>query len=399
MENSPLPSGDLAALWSLKDGIDYLNHGSFGACPKEIVEAQQRWRDRLEQSPWRFQVVDLPALMREARRALAGLVGVDDKNLVFVQNATQGVNTVLRSLAFSPGDEIIMTQHEYFACQNALRFVASHSGARVVVAQVPFPIEDEAILVETILRAVTPATRLLLIDHITSPTALVFPVERIVREMTERGIDTLVDGAHAPGHVPLNLEKMGAAYYTGNCHKWLCTPKSAAFLYIRPDRQDKIHPLVISRLGTGEDPKADLELEFSWAGTQDHSAWLCIPEAIQYMGALVPGGWPAIMQINHQLAVKAREHLCRALEIEAPCPEEMLGAMASLPIPPNPHMPPKLDIDHVDEFQESLFQTHRIDVPVVYWPAPPARMLRISAQLYNREEQYLRLAQILEGIK
>ena len=261
--------------WSLDPKVIYLNHGSFGACPTVVLQMQSDLRREMESEPVDFLVRRLPARLDEARKVFAAFVGAEPADLVFVPNATTGVNAVLRSLDFAPGDELLTTSHVYAACRKTLDFISSRSGARVVVADVPFPIESEDEVVAPILAAVTARTRLALLDHITSPTALVYPIRRLVEELDSRGVDTLVDGAHAPGMVPLDLEGLGAAYYTGNAHKWLCAPKGAAFLFVRRDRQAGLHPSAISHgysLG--------FHAEFDWTGTCDPTAWLCIPEAI-----------------------------------------------------------------------------------------------------------------------
>lgn len=383
--------------WLLDPSVIFLNHGSFGSCPRPVLEFQQAIRLRMERQPVQFFVRDLDPLLDEARSALARFLGAAPENLVFVPNATAGVNTVLRSLEFERGDEVIVTNHEYNACRNALEVVAARSGLNVVVAEIPFPLRDDKQIIEPILRAVTPRTRLLLVDHITSQTALIFPLERIVSQLSARGIDTLVDGAHAPGMVPLNLEEIGAAYYTGNCHKWLCAPKGAGFLYIRPDRQHLVRPLSISH--GANSPRTDRsrhQIEFGWTGTLDPSAYLAVPEALRVMGALLPGGWPELMQRNRALTLDARKVLCDALCIDPPCPDSMIGSLASFPLPDAASAKPPTSPLYSDPLQDLLLRDHRIEVPVIPWPRPPRRLLRISAQLYNTREQYELLAAALK---
>lgn len=385
----------LARHWTLDPEIDFLNHGSFGACPAEVLAAQQEWRTRLERRPVRFMTGELEAGLDAARLALAAFVGAQPEDLVFLANATTGVNTVVQSLEFAAGDELLTTDHAYGACRNALDMVARRSGARVVVTPVPFPLQDPAEVVTAVRAAVTPRTRLVLLDHVTSPTGLVFPVTEIVGELSAQGIDTLIDGAHAPGMLPVDLQHLGATYYTANCHKWPCAPKGAAFLWVRRDRQPAVHPLVVSHGATS--PRTDrsrFHLEFDWMGTDDPTAYLTIPTALRVMGSFVPGGWPEIRSRNHQLAMAAQRVLCNALGIQAPAPESMIGTLAAVPLPPRFGAMPA-DAQWMDALQQRLYEEHRIEVPVFTWPAPPQRLLRVAAQLYNDLPQYERLAAAL----
>ena len=256
-----------------------------------VLAAQRQWRSRMEQQPLQFFGRDLETLLDQARAELATFIGAHADDLAFVPNATTAVNTVLRSLRFAPGDELLTTSQEYNACRNALDYVAERYGLTIVVAQVPFPLEAPEQVVEAIVGCVSAQTRLALLDHVVSQTGVVFPLAALVQALTSRGIETLIDGAHAPGMLPLNLQALGATYYTGNCHKWLCSPKGAAFLYVQRDRQSAIRPLTISHGANA--PRTDrsrFRLEFDWTGTDDPTAYLCIPEAIRFMGSLLPGG-------------------------------------------------------------------------------------------------------------
>ena len=392
----PAPSA-LAAAWSLDPGVTYLNHGSYGAAPRSVLARQAALRGRIEQEPERFYVRHLEGMSDEVRRALGGFLGADPDNLAQVSNATAGVNAVLRSLDLGPGDELLTTNHAYNACGNALAYVAGRTGAQVVRAVVPFPSCGPEEAAAAVLDRVTERTRLVLLDHVTSPTGVILPVERLVRSIQERGIDVLVDGAHAPGMIPLALDSLGAAYYTGNCHKWLCAPKGAAFLYVRRDRQERIHPLVISHGANSlRTDRSRFRLEFDWGGTIDPTAWLCVPAALEAVAALVPDGWPEVMARNHALAVEARRTLCAALEVTPPCPEEMLGSLAAVQLPDGDgkrRPPPGLD-----PIQDALLERFGIEVPINAWPAPPRRWVRVSAQLYNSVEQYVYLAEALRTL-
>jgi isopenicillin-N epimerase len=393
------PRSDYHHHWSLDPQILFLNHGSFGACPKSVLAAQTRLRDRLERNPIGFLVRELPALQDEARTTLEDFVGAPAGDLAFVPNATTGVNTVLHAFPLRAGDEVVTTDHEYNACRNALDHAAARASARVVVAHVPFPVVSPDAVVAAILDRVTPRTRLALLDHVTSPTAIILPVERLVPELESRGIAALIDGAHPPGMLPLSLEALGASFYTGNCHKWICSPKGAGFLYARPDRQRELRPLVISH--GANSPRTDrsrFQLEFEWTGTHDPTAWLCVPEAIRELGSLLSGGWEELRAHNHALACEGRRILCEMLEIQSPCPEAMLGSMATLPLAigdpnvPDPSPPAE------DPLEIELFTRHQIVVPVMRWPHPPLRLLRISAQLYNHADEYRELGEALRAL-
>ncbi len=383
--------------WLLDPHIIFLNHGSFGATPKVVLDKQNEFRTRMEREPVRFLVRELEPLLDEVRSDLARFIGAQSEDLAFVPNATTGVNAVLRSLEISPNDELLVTTHEYNACRNTIDYVAGRSGAKVVVIDVPFPIDGPDTVFEMIAAAATNATRLLLIDHVTSQTALILPMQRLVAEMAARGIDTLVDGAHAPGMIPLDVRAIGSAYYAGNLHKWVCAPKGAAFLYVRHDRRAGIRPMTISH--GANSPRTDrsrFHLEFDWIGTFDPTAWLSVGEVLRFLPSLAKGGWPEIMQRNRQLALRARDILCHALQIQKPAPDDMLGSMAAVPLPDGSATEaPSL---YGDPLQDRLLEEFRIEVPVVPWPQPPKRLLRISAQLYNSVDEYERLASALREL-
>jgi len=394
--NSPAlkhPAAD-PRLWLHDPDLLFLNHGAFGSCPRHILEHQSEWRARMEQQPLQFLARDLEGHLDKARAALADFVGSTPEELVFVNNSTTGVNTVLRSLEFQPGDELLTTDQAYNACRNALNYVAERTGARVAVAKLPFPFQNEQDLIAPIITAVNGRTRLVLLDHVTSPTGVVLPLKNLVKQLQERGVDTLVDGAHAPGMVPLNLQELGVAYYTGNCHKWLCAPKGAALLHVRRDRQHLIHPLTISHgANSRRTDRSRFLVEFGWTGTTDPSAVLSVPETLRFIGSQMPGGWSEVMARNHALALAGRKIMCDALQVAAPCPEEFIGSLAAIPLPDAP--PNALPQPPIYEYplQDTLRLRHNIEVPIMPWPAPPKRLLRISPHLYNSLPQYEKLAQ------
>ncbi len=380
--------------WLLKPGTVFLNHGSFGACPHPILELQTELRRQMEAEPVQFLWRRYEERLEPARRELARFVGARSRDLVFVTNATTGVNAVVRSLKLKRGDELLTTNHDYNACRNVLAQAACQAGARLVVVSVPFPLRSGEEIIEAVLRAVTPRTRLLMLDHVTSATALVLPARQIIRELETRGVDTLVDGAHAPGMLPLNLRDLRPAYYTANLHKWVCAPKGAAFLWAREDKQAGLQPAVIShgnnRPRPGFTPFQD---RFDWAGTADPSAWFCVGEAIRWMGGLLPGGWRELRERNHALAVQARRLLCARLEVEPPCPENLLGAMATMPLPaPFQNMPAT---GKIDAEQLRLYDGFGIEVPFLRFGEPEHRWFRISAQIYNTPADYEYLAEAI----
>ncbi|NJN89753.1 MAG: aminotransferase class V-fold PLP-dependent enzyme [Leptolyngbyaceae cyanobacterium RM2_2_4] len=379
-------ASEYSKFWSLDPAVTFLNHGSFGACPIAVLERQRSLRQQLERQPLRFMVKELEPLLDQSRIALADFVGADADDLVFVPNATTGINTVLRSLSFQPEDELLTTNQEYNASRNALNFVAERSGAAVAVADIPFPIASPDQVVEAVLAKVSSQTKLVLLDHVVSQTSLVLPISTLAQQLSIRGIELLVDGAHAPGMIPLNLAELGATYYTGNCHKWLCAPKGSAFLYVKRDRQPTIRPLTISHgANSTRTDRSRFHQEFDWTGTGDPTAYLCIAKALRFMGSILPGGWTELMAQNRDMAIAAQKILCQALEIEPPCPIEMIGSMATVPLPNGDWEP----------LYNALGDRFNIEVPIIPWHPSGQRLIRISAQIYNHLAEYKYLAAAL----
>ena len=382
------------SIWSLDPSVSHLNHGSFGATPVAALEAQQRLRHLLEANPTRFMLDHYQPALDRARRRVADFVGADVAGLGFVNNATSGVNAVLRSLeaSLSRGDEIVITGHGYNACRNAVSVSAARCGARVITASFPFPIEDPRQVTDAVLDTITPRTRLLLIDSVTSPTALVLPVEELVSAL-EPEVEVLVDAAHAPGMIDFDVSSLGASYVTANCHKWMCSPKGAGFLYVREDRRQKIYPAVISHGYNGGWPSTGghIHTQFDWIGTDDPTAWLTVPDALDAVGALQPDGWEGVRRTNRSLCLQARDLLVDVLRIDPPAPDEMIGAIASVPLPPSSGSAENI----FDPLMADLRTRWAIEAMVFSWPGPPYRVLRVSAQQYNRVEEFERLAQAL----
>lgn len=392
----PRPS-DLARHWRLDPTLVYLNHGSFGACPIPVLEAQSRYRDQMEADAVRFFVKDVHALLDRARATLSRLVDADPADLVFVPNATTGVATALASLRLAPGDEILAPDQEYPACLNNARRIAAAAGARVATPRLPWPVASDDEVVEVFRASLTPRTRAVLVSHVTSPTGLVLPVDRIVAMLRERGIISIVDGAHAPGFTPLSIRGLDPDFYTANCHKWICSPKGSALLYVRRERQASVRPVVLSNHAeSGHPTRPFFQNEFDYVGTDDVTAYLAIHDAAEFMGGLVAAGFPGLMAQNRALTLEARRLLCGAWGIQPPAPEGMLASLCSLLLPA--HEP---DLDrrlmarptiYADALQDALYERWRIQVPVWRFGPERRRILRISAQAYNTIGQYQHLA-------
>lgn len=378
------------SLWGLDPQAVFLNHGSYGATPKKVLQAQSVWRERLEAQPVQFMGEELPRALRAAAAELAHFVGAEPENLVFVENATSGVNAVLRSLRFRPEDQIACTNHGYGAVRQALQYIYAQWGAIPVEAQIPFPIAGPEQVIAAFEAILTPQTRLAVLDHLTSPTALIYPLPELIGLCRERGIPVLVDGAHAPGVLPLELEKLGADWYTGNAHKWLFAPKGCAFLWVAPYRQAQTHPTVISH-----GYRQGFTAEFDWVGTRDPSAWLAISAALAFIQGV---GLDNIRQHNHTLLLQARQLLLEALEGIPPAPEKMLGFMATLPLPPFwQQWIPELPLEErARRLHDYLWYKYRIEVPII--PFAGQLWVRISAQVYNRLAEYEQLALALQHL-
>lgn len=381
--------------WTLDPEVTFLNHGSYGACPARIQLKQQELRQELEKEPVRF-MAHRTSLLDHSRARLAQFVGAPMADLAFVPNATYGVNSAIAAQRWKPGDEVLVTDHEYNACRNALDFAAERWGATVVVVTLPFPLKQPKQVVDAMLAKVTERTVFCLVDHITSPTALVLPVAEIIQAMRAKGIRTLIDGAHAPGQLPLNLKALGADYYTGNLHKWACAPKGSAFLYVRPELQEDIHPVAISHgYNANTEHRSRFLQEFDWTGTFDPTAWGSVAFVLDFMEDLVDGGWKAIMQRNHDLALSMRTMLAERFNTELPAPDSMIGTMASVFIP-------NAAVKTVEKRNTSVYAELRdqwgIQIPAIPLPDDLGTVVRISAHIYNTEAEYHRLAEAIESL-
>lgn len=365
----------------LERGTAFLNHGSFGAVPRVVLQAADRWRRRMEANPDRFMREILPGALRRAAGDLARFLRVAGRDLAFVENATAGVNAVLRSLPLRAGDEIIATTHTYNAVRQALRHASGESGARVIEARIALPVPGEYALVEAIRPHLGRRTRLLVLDHISSPTGLVFPVRRLARLARGHGAQVLVDGAHAPGQIPLDIAALGVDWYAGNCHKWLFAPKGCAFLWARRGAQPGLHPPVISH-GYG----GGLAAEFDWTGTRDFSGWLAIPEALHFYRALGPA---RVRAYNRRLLRLAATMLAAAWDSPLDGPPGLHASMIALRLPQPLQRGGRAGTEDARRLQSRLLARHGVVAAVM--AIEGALWVRISAQIYNTLEEYGRL--------
>jgi isopenicillin-N epimerase len=376
----------------LDPDVLHVNHGSFGACPRAVLEHQAAVRARIEAATMRWFVLHHTAAIDAARADVATFLGCDPDGLVFVPNATHGVATALANLRLDAGDEILTTDHEYRACRNAVDRAAAAAGAHVVVAPITLPVRDPGAAVAALLERVTPRTRVVLVDHVTSPTALVLDVAALARALPAHAT-LLVDGAHAPGQLDLSVAATGAAFYTGNFHKWVCAPKGAGFLWVAPAHRDGFRPLVTSHGATlpTSAQRSRFRLEHDWTGTHDPSPYLSVPVAIDTIARL-GGGWPRVRERNRVLARAMRDDLAEALGADAidqtPGPPQTTMAAIAVELPAG--------ADHLSV--ERTLLERGVEVPIVSHPGAPWPLVRVSAHLYNRRSDATRLAAALRAV-
>ncbi|HUZ72949.1 MAG TPA: aminotransferase class V-fold PLP-dependent enzyme [Stellaceae bacterium] len=366
------------AAWRLDPGVTYLNHGGYGATPASVLAAQEEWRARIERNPTAFLARELPAALRRAAAIVAAALGAAGDDLVFVDNATSGINAVLRAQEFAPGDEIVLTSLAYPAIRNATRFTAARAGARVVEAPLPLPIGDDDAVIAAVAAQLGPRTRLVILDHIASASAVVLPVAALVEMVHRHGARVLIDGAHAPGQVALDLPALGAEWYVGNLHKWYFAPRACGFLWAAPAVQAVLHPLSISHgLGQG------FAAEFDWTGTRDFTSCLAAPAGIEFHRGM---GGATLMARNEALAREAAALLARAWDTEAAAPRSMFAAMATVRLP----VSGAATVERAQRVVRWLAAGHRIEAAVS--ADSGALWLRIAAQAYNERADYERLA-------
>jgi isopenicillin-N epimerase len=386
MSNSSfgLPWPGAGEQFLLRPDVAFLNHGSFGACPKPVFDTYQAWQRELEAEPVEFLGRRSGGLLAEARKVLGTYVGADAEDLVFVTNATYGVNIVARSLDLGPGDEVLTTDHEYGACDRTWKFICGTRGARYVKTPIPLPLPSDDEIVERLWAGVNERTKVIYMSHITSPTAITLPVGEICKRAREAGILTVIDGAHAPGQVDLRLEELGADFYTGNLHKWLCAPKGSGFLYARRDRQALLNPLIVSWGWESETPGPSQFIDhFTWLGTADPSAYLSVPAAIEFQRQW---NWPRVREACHALAVAGRRRLEEVTGMPTLSPESNYVQMCSIELPAG----------SIEKLGTRLFDEYKVEVPLTRWDN--REFLRISIQAYNSVEDVDRLVDALERL-
>jgi isopenicillin-N epimerase len=381
------PIAEAGRSFLVRPDIAYLNHGSYGARPRPVFETYQRWQRELEVEPVEFLSRRLPDLLTDARASVADYVGTSPDNLVFVPNATHGMNIIARSLELASGDEVLGTDHEYGAVERTWRFVCEQRGASYRTQPIPLPVTNVEKIVGHLWQGVTERTRMIVVSHISSPTALIFPVAEIARRAAAQGILTAVDGAHAPGQIDLNLDSIGADFYVGNGHKWMCGAVGAGFLYARPDRHHLLKPLIVSWGWEPRDPgPSPFQDYFGWIGTDDPAAYLSVPTAIAFQRE---HDWPQVRAACHALASQTQAQIAAMTGLPPISPDapEWWSQMCVAPVPINRNLTTK-------EAQRYLWEEYQVEIPLLDWQGH--RFVRLSIQSYNSVADVERL---LEGLQ
>lgn len=372
----------------LDPDVIFLNHGSFGACPRPVFNEYQRWQTKLERQPVRFLQRELPDHLAEARRQVAQYLGALSTEIVFVPNPTFAANTIARSLPLASGDEVLISDQEYGACRFAFQFAAQQKGFRVVPQSIPLPVESDEAMVESFWQGVTKNTKLIFISHITSTTALTLPVAQICQRARDAGILTMVDGAHAPGQIDVNLSDIGADFYTATCHKWVCAPKGSGVFYAREDRQHLVEPLVVG-WGWGEQKTFHRENEFvehhEWLGTHDPAAYLSVPAAIAWHEQHFTAD---VRQRSCDLARLAVDLAAKIEGVERVHPDAFFQQMGLIDITAT-----KAD---AAELKSHLYDAYQIEVPVIRWQ--DRTLIRVSTHAYTTQDHIEKFAWALQQI-
>lgn len=378
---------DLRNEFLLDPQVIFLNHGSFGACPRAVFESYQNWQLELEKQPVEFLARRAPQLLADAREELAQFLNTEADNVVYFPNPTTAINMVARNLKLQPGDEILSTDHEYGAMERTWHLICRNTGAKYIPQSIPLPVADQEEFVQIFFRGMSDNIKIVFISHVTSPTALIFPVKEICRKAHQLGLTVIIDGAHAPGHIPIDLGEIKPDIYTGACHKWLCAPKGASFLYADPKIQPGLEPLVVSWGFESEKPGPSQFIDYhEWQGTRDLAAFLSVPAAIRYQQ---DHDWHAIQERCHKMASEVRERINALTGLDPICPDsnQWFGQMTAVRLPG--------EINH-EELQMQLYDQFKIEVPVYSWHEQ--KFIRISLQAYNNETDLDALLEALEQV-
>jgi isopenicillin-N epimerase len=392
------PTSEYFKEWPLRPDIVHLDHGSCGGCPHKVRNAQRKISDDIEYSPPSWFGKNYASGLRNSKEALAGFLNANVAGLAIMPGTTQGLNAAVFSQHFNAGDELLITNHAYSSALLILRHIAEQVNARVVIANVPFPVKSEDEVVESILSHVTPKAKFAIIDHIPSRTGVIFPIKRIVAELDSRDVVTLVDGAHGPGQIEVDLRDINAPYYVASLHKWMCAPRGLGLLYVREDKIASTKPVIVARTCYYRDSHAGVhtqfEHDFDWIGTFDPSTYLSLPAIVDFLSTVLPGGHRGLVQRNHHVALEARKIIHRELGIPPASPDEMLGSMVTFPLPDTigPESP-----QGTLPLQKKLMEHSGIEAQVYNWPQYPKRVMRLSIQAHNSIEQIEYLARHLKA--
>ncbi len=373
---------NLKSQFMLDSNITHLNHGSYGACPKPIFDSHIKWQKKLESNPTKHLGFDLFNYLEESRNALSEYIHCNKDDIAYFPNPSTALNTVIKSLDLKPGNEILSSNHEYGALDKTWSYMSKKKGIKYIQTPIPLPLISEEDFIDRFTRNITNKTKIIFLSHITSSTGLIFPVEKICKIARERGIISIIDGAHVPGHIKLNIKNLNPDIYTGACHKWMCSPKGTAFLYVNKNMQNIIEPLVISWGYDSDNPGTSQFLDYlEWQGTNDMSSYLTIPDTINF---LEKNNWKNVAEKCRKLNIWARNEINQLLKIDPISDDKFLGQMSSIPMQSNDILQDQID----------FYTNYKIQIPFIKWH--DKEFFRISIQAYNTKEDIFRLLETLD---